>query len=56
MRSLTTDETDLNDAEWAIIEPMMPSAKPGGPRTMDIRTIHKQFLLKFASILRLIFD
>jgi putative transposase len=40
MRNLTTYETDLSDAEWAIIEPMIPPAKPGGhPRTTDIRTV-----------------
>lgn len=32
--------TDLTDEQWAIIEPLIPPAKPGGhPRTVDIRLI-----------------
>lgn len=32
--------TDLTDAQWAIIEPMLPPAKPGGrPRTVDLRSV-----------------
>jgi putative transposase len=29
--------SDLTDAEWAIIAPLLPAAKPGGrPRTTDL--------------------
>ena len=32
--------TDLTDAEWTILEPLIPKAKPGGrPRSVDIREI-----------------
>ena len=32
--------SDLTDAEWALIEPLIPPAKPGGnKRTVDIRAI-----------------
>jgi putative transposase len=32
--------TDLSDAAWAIIEPLLPAAKPGGrPRTTDLRSV-----------------
>ena len=32
--------TDLSDAEWAILEPLIPPAKPGGrPRSVDMRQI-----------------
>ena len=31
-------KSDLTDAEWAILEPLLPPAKPGGrPRTIDLR-------------------
>lgn len=40
MKSLTAYETDLSDAEWAIVESMIPPAKPGGhPRTTDMRAV-----------------
>jgi putative transposase len=30
----------LRDAEWALIEPLLPSAKPGGrPRCTDLREV-----------------
>lgn len=33
-------ETDLTDAEWKIVEPLLPAAKGGGrPRTTDIREV-----------------
>jgi transposase len=33
-------ETDLSDAEWAIIEPLIPGGKPGGrPRETNIREV-----------------
>jgi putative transposase len=33
-------KTDLTDAQWTIIEPLIPPAKPGGrPRTTDIREV-----------------
>jgi putative transposase len=32
--------TDLTDEQWAILEPLLPAAKPGGrPRTVDLRRI-----------------
>ena len=34
--------TDLTDAEWAIMEPLLPAPKPGGrPRTTCLRRILK---------------
>ena len=35
-----TYSTDLTDAEWAILEPLIPPAKSGGhPRTTDMRQV-----------------
>ncbi|AWM38807.1 hypothetical protein C1280_18630 [Gemmata obscuriglobus] len=32
--------TDWTDAQWAVIEPLIPPAKPGGrPRTVDMRLV-----------------
>jgi putative transposase len=32
--------SDLTDAEWTILEPLLPAAKPGGrPRSVDLRQI-----------------
>jgi len=32
--------SDLTDAEWALIAPLLPPAKPGGrPRTTDLRDV-----------------
>ncbi len=32
--------SDLSDAEWALIQPLIPPAKPGGhPRTTDMRRV-----------------
>ena len=32
--------TDLSDAEWEIIAPLIPPAKPGGrPRKVDLRKV-----------------
>lgn len=32
--------TDLTDEQWALIEPLIPLAKPGGrPRTVDLRLV-----------------
>jgi putative transposase len=32
--------TDLTDAQWQIVQPLLPSAKPGGrPRTVDMREV-----------------
>jgi putative transposase len=32
--------TDLTDAEWTILKPLLPDAKPGGrPRTVNLREI-----------------
>src|SRR6516162_4281778 len=33
-------ETDLNEAAWRLIEPMLPAARPGGrPRTTNLRSV-----------------
>jgi putative transposase len=40
MRSSTAYPTDLSDAEWAILAPLIPAAQPGGrPRRQDMRAI-----------------
>jgi putative transposase len=32
--------TDLTDAEWQLIEPLLPAAKPGGrPRSVNLREV-----------------
>lgn len=32
--------SDLSDAEWALLEPLIPPAKPGGhPRTTNMRSV-----------------
>lgn len=32
--------SQLSDAEWALLEPLIPPAKPGGrPRTVDMREV-----------------
>lgn len=32
--------TDLTDAQWALVAPLLPAAKPGGrPRTVDLRLV-----------------
>jgi putative transposase len=32
--------SDLNDAEWALLSPLLPPAKSGGrPRSIDLRQI-----------------
>ena len=31
---------DVTDAQWAVLEPLLPKAKPGGrPRTTDVREV-----------------
>lgn len=38
--SRTAYPTDLTDAQWELIEPMIPPAKPGGrPRSADMREV-----------------
>jgi putative transposase len=33
-------DTDVSDAAWAIVEPHLPPAKPGGrPRSTDLRAV-----------------
>ena len=35
---------DLKDAEWAVLAPLIPAAKPGGrPRCSDMRRISNGF-------------
>jgi transposase len=37
--------SDLTDQEWAILEPLIPKAKPGGrPRTVDMREVMNAIL------------
>jgi putative transposase len=37
--------SDLRDAEWALIEPLLPTAKPGGkPRCIDLREVMNAIL------------
>lgn len=32
--------SDLSDAEWALLAPLLPAAKPGGrPRSVDLREV-----------------
>lgn len=32
--------TDLTDAQWGLVEPLVPPAKPGGrPRTVEVREV-----------------
>ncbi len=32
--------TDLTDEQWAVVEPLLPAAKPGGrPRRTDLRAV-----------------
>jgi putative transposase len=32
--------TDLTDEQWAVLQPLMPRAKPGGrPRKVDMREV-----------------
>lgn len=39
-RNAVTYSTDLSDRQWALIEPLLPKAKPGGrPRKVDIRRV-----------------
>ena len=41
----TSYPSDLNDQEWAILEPLIPPAKPGGhPRTTDMRELSNAIL------------
>jgi len=39
-RALPRDASDLTDQEWAILEPLLPAAKPDGrPRSTDLREV-----------------
>lgn len=38
-------QTDLTDAQWSLLEPLLPPAKPGGrPRTTDLREVMNTLL------------
>jgi putative transposase len=38
-------KSDLTDAQWALIEPLLPPAKPGGrPRSVDLREVVNSLL------------
>jgi hypothetical protein len=46
--------TDLTDAAWALLVPLLPAARPGGrPRTTDIRAVvalhHKRIFRTFGA-------
>ena len=33
-------DTDLSDAAWTLVAPLLPPARPGGrPRTTDLRAV-----------------
>ena len=35
--------SDVTDAQWALLEPMLPLARPGGrPREVDLREVVKR--------------
>jgi transposase len=43
--------SDLTDAEWAILEPLLPAEKPGGRhRDVDLREIVNGVLFLAASV------
>jgi transposase len=38
--------TDLSDTEWQILEPLIPSEKPGGQhRKVDMRSYYQRYVL-----------
>lgn len=38
--SIKLYDTDLSDAAWAMVAPVLPAARPGGrPRTTDVRAV-----------------
>jgi putative transposase len=42
--------TDLTDAQWALLAPLLPPAKPGGrPRSVDLREIVNAILYQVRS-------
>ena len=44
-------DTDLTDAAWALIAPMLPAARRGGrPRTTDIRAVLNGQCCNFAGV------
>ncbi len=46
--------SDLTEAEWALLEPLIPSGKPGGrPREVDMRAVQSADLLSTESWLHL---
>ena len=46
--------TDLTDAEWSLIEPLLPGATPGSPPDPDLRLVINGilFLIRSGSSLR----
>ncbi len=45
--------TDLTDDQWAVIEPRLPKAKPGGrPRSTDLRAVILARPQLFAELIR----
>ena len=42
-------DTDLSDAAWALIAPMLPAARPGGrPRKINIRAVLNAIFYAFS--------
>ena len=40
-----TYPSDLSDDQWAVLEPLLPGAKPGGrPRSVDLREVMNALL------------
>jgi transposase len=49
--------SDLTDAEWTLLEPLIPPEKPGGrPREVEMRAVQSADLLRTASWLCLAHD
>jgi hypothetical protein len=43
-------ETDLTDAAWELVKPLLPAARHGGrPRTTDVCTVVNAILLSIAN-------
>jgi transposase len=56
-RQMEISPSDLSDAEWALLEPLIPPEKPGGrPREVEMRAVQSADLLRAASWLCLAHD
>ena len=46
-----TYPSDLTDDQWAILDPLLPGAKPGGrPRSVDLREVLDGILTAHAGV------